>query len=173
MPRRTPLIVALTAALAGTVAAAPAAVGAGAPACHKAQLSLRLGRADHATSHTFWPLIFTNVSGRACTLTGFPGVSSVTAPHGRQVGRAAAREPGFKVRTIRLAAHGGTASAVLTLVNVDVFDRSACRPRSAADFRVFAPNQTAAFFRAKAHRVCTKGDSGQSVRPVVAGKTGQ
>jgi Protein of unknown function (DUF4232) len=170
MPRRTVLIVAL--ALAGAVAAAPTALGAGAPACHKAQLSFRLGRADHATSHTFWPLIFTNVSGRACTLTGFPGVSSVIAPHARQVGRAAAREPGFKVRAIRLAAHGGTASAVLTLVNVDVFDRRTCRPRSVGYFRVFAPNQTAAFFRAKAHRVCTRGDSGQSVRPVVAGKTG-
>jgi hypothetical protein len=167
---RTVLIVAV--ALAGAVAAAPAAVGAGAPACHKAQLSLRLGRADHGLGHTFWPLIFTNVSGRACTLTGFPGVSSVTAPHGRQVGRAASREPGFKVRTISLAAHGGTASAVLTLVNVDAFPAGACRPKSAAYFRVFAPNQTAAFFKAKSHRVCTKGDSGQSVRPVVAGKTG-
>jgi hypothetical protein len=171
MLHRTTLAVAL--ALAGAVAAAPTAVGAAAaPACHKAQLSFRLGRADHATSHTFWPLIFTNVSGRACTLTGYPGVSSVTAPHGRQVGRAATRERGFPVRTIRLAAHGGQASAVLTLVNVDVFDPSACHPRSVAYFRVFAPNQTGAFFRAKRHRVCTKGASGQSVRPVVAGKTG-
>jgi hypothetical protein len=168
---RISLAVAL--ALAGAVAAAPAAVGAAssAPACHKAQLSLRLGRADHATSHTFWPLIFTNVSGHACSLRGYPGVSSVTAPHGRQVGAAATRETGT-IRTIRLAAHGGKASAVLTLVNVDVFDASRCRPKSAADFRVFAPGQTAAFFKAKKHRVCTKGDSGQSVRPVVAGKTG-
>ncbi len=170
MPRRTVLIAAL--ALAGAVAAAPAAVGAGAPACHKAQLSLRFGRADHATSHTFWPLIFTNVSARACTLTGYPGVSSVTAAHGRQVGTAADRETGFKVRTIRLAAHGGKASAVLTLVSVDVFPAKQCRPRTVAGFRVFAPDQTAAFFRAKPHRVCTKGDSGQSVRPVVAGRTG-
>jgi hypothetical protein len=169
---RISLAVAL--ALAGAVAAAPAAVGAAssAPACHKAQLSLRLGRADHATSHTFWPLIFTNVSGHACSLRGYPGVSSVTAPHGRQVGAAATRETGFTIRTIRLVAHGGKASAVLTLVNVDVFDASRCRPKSAADFRVFAPGQTAAFFKAKKHRVCTKGDSGQSVRPVVAGKTG-
>jgi hypothetical protein len=99
-------------------------------------------------------------------------VSSVAAPHGRQIGRAASRETGFAVKTIRLAAHGGKASAVLTLVNVDVFPAKSCRPRSAADFRVFAPGQTAAFFRAKAHRVCTRGDSGQSVRPVVAGRTG-
>jgi hypothetical protein len=170
MPRRIVLIAAL--ALAGAVAGAPAAVGAGAPACHKAQLSLRFGRADHATSHTFWPLIFTNVSARACTLTGYPGVSSVVAPHGAQVGTAADRETGFRVRSIRLAARGGHATAVLTLVNVDVFPVNRCRPRSVRYFRVFAPNQTAAFFRAHRHRVCTRGDSGQSVRPVVAGTTG-
>jgi hypothetical protein len=172
MPRRIVLIAAL--ALAGAVAAAPAAVGAAAaaPACHKAQLSLRFGRADHATSHTFWPLIFTNVSARACTLTGYPGVSSVTRPHGPEVGTPADRETGFRVRTVRLAARGGHATAVLTLVNTDVFPVNRCRPRTVRYFRVFAPNQTAAFFRAHTHRVCTKGDSGQSVRPVVAGTTG-
>jgi hypothetical protein len=170
MSRRLSLIVAV--ALAGAVAAAPAAIGAGPPACKKAQLDLRFGRADHATSHTFWPLIFTNASGRACSLTGYPGVSSVTAPHGRQVGSAADRETGFPVRTIRLAAHGGHASAVLTLVSVDAIPRGQCRPRTVRYFRVFAPNQTAAFFRAKSHRVCTRGGSGLSVRPVVAGRTG-
>ena len=55
--------------------------------------ALRVGRADGTAGTTYHPLIFTNAGGRACTLRGYPGVSSVTGPHGRQVGAAAARDP--------------------------------------------------------------------------------
>jgi hypothetical protein len=146
------------------ILAASAAFHAPAPCTHS-QLRFHLGRGDGAAGHVFWPLVFTNSSGRACTLRGYPGVSSVAGDDGHQVGPAAKREP-RKVRTVTLKANGGKATATLNHVNPDVVDPARCHKASARGYRVYAPGQTRAFFARQRHQVCRVGRFPDTVRPV-------
>src|SRR5919204_6435439 len=54
-----------------------------------------------AAGSVFYKLRFTNLSGHACTLAGYPGVSAVDL-RGHRLGREAAREPSQR-RAVRLA----------------------------------------------------------------------
>ena len=92
---------------------------------------------------------FTNLSGHACTLRGYPGVSAVSLS-GRQIGSPAGR--GSPSTTTVTLANGTTAHAQLLVADVANFG-SRCatglparpgRPEtfpSAAGFRVYPPNQ--------------------------------
>jgi hypothetical protein len=133
--------------------------------CTHGRLSFHLGRSNGAAGHVIWPLVFTNVSGRACTLRGYPGVSSVAGDDGHQAGPAARREPD-KVRTVTLRAHGGRATALFSHVNPDVVASNLCHKTSARGYRVYAPAQTRAFFAPQKHEVCRKARFPDSVRPV-------
>src|SRR5215470_15998251 len=81
----------LTPAAALAAPAHPAARAAAAPSCATSSLRVWLGvPGDSAAGHTAYQLELSNISGRACTLFGFPGVSAVAAG-GRQLGTPAAR----------------------------------------------------------------------------------
>lgn len=137
--------VALCLAAAGlTTTVASAHLPAGpTPRCATSGLVVWLDtKADHAAGSSYYRLEFTNLSGHACTLQGFPGVSAAGIT-GRQLGRAAARSHTGTPRQIRLP-NNATAVGVLQLVNVHNFPRSACRAVVAAALRVYPPNQTAA-----------------------------
>ncbi len=110
------------------------------PACQTPGLVIWLDTSGNGTAGTtFFKLHFTNLSGRACTLNGFPFLFAVNLA-GHQVGRRAAfRNPAPHQITL---ANGKTATAVLGIVDTGVFSRSACRPVTAAGLRVFPPNQT-------------------------------
>jgi len=93
-----------------------------------------------AAGTTFYELHFTNLSGHACSLNGFPFLFAVNLA-GHQVGpRAVFRLP--PAPHLVTLANGKTATAVLGIVDTGVFSRSACRPVTAAGLRVFPPNQT-------------------------------
>jgi len=88
---------------------------------------------------TFFKLHFTNLSGHACTLNGFPFLHAISLA-GHQLGRRAVfRKPAPHLVTL---ANGKTATAVLGIVDTGAFSPSACRPVTAAGLRVFPPNQT-------------------------------
>ncbi|MFL5864442.1 MAG: DUF4232 domain-containing protein [Solirubrobacteraceae bacterium] len=124
-----------------SLAAAPTA-GAATPACRTGGLVVWMDTQGNGTAGTiFYTLNFTNLSGHACTLRGFPGVSAVNLG-GQRLGRAAARDTGQTVRTITLTA-GHTAHATLGIVDISALPRASCRPSTAAGLRVFPPNQTA------------------------------
>lgn len=132
---------ALCAAGASAVIAAPARTAA-VPACQTGGLVVWINTQPNGTAGTiFYTLNFTNLSGHACTLRGFPGVSAVNL-RGKTLGRAAGREPGQKVRTVTLTA-GHTAHAVLGIVDVGALSTTTCPPTTAAGLRVFPPNQRA------------------------------
>jgi hypothetical protein len=157
---------ALLAATASSAAPSP-------PACTHAQLRVTHGPLNGSAGHFHWPIRFRNVSGAACTLRGFPRVRSLAAGHA--VGAPAARDHGAPVRTIRLAAHGGVASAAFTQTDVGVFSRSQCHPATSTSLRVHAPGQPRAFVVRLRHRVCTTtppGGSDSTIRAVVRGRTG-
>ena len=122
-------------------ATAPASVAA-TPACQTAGLVVWLNTQGNGTAGTTsFTLNFTNLSGHACTLRGFPGVSAVNL-RGKTLGRPAARDSGQTVRNVTLT-NGHTAHAVLGLVDVGVLPATSCRPTTAAGLRVFPPNQRA------------------------------
>jgi hypothetical protein len=156
------LVAALLAAVAFSPASAP---------CTHAQIRLHVGGGDGAAGTVYYPLTFVNRSAHACTLRGLPGVSSVTRMH-RQVGTAASWDADRR-QSIRLSAHGGTATAALGIVNALNFPRSRCRPRRVWGLRVFAPGQTQAFFARLVHLTCSRpAVPDMHVRPVVRGRSG-
>jgi hypothetical protein len=134
----------LAPAIALASAASPASpdAAASAPACETPGLVIWLDTNGNGTAGTtFFKLHFTNLSGHACTLNGFPFLFAVNLK-GHQVGRRAVfRKPAPHLVTL---AKGKTATAVLGIVDTGVFSRSACRPVTAAGLRVFPPNQTRA-----------------------------
>ena len=89
---------------------------AGLAACQPASLrvTINANAAGGAAGSTYYPVNFTNTSGSACGMYGYPGVSLVTAGDSaaRQIGAAAQRNPAFGQQPVRLAA-GGVAHAWL------------------------------------------------------------
>jgi Protein of unknown function (DUF4232) len=167
MTWRAPAVAAL--ALAAGLGAPGAARGA-LPACSHSQLRASLGRGDSGAGHTYWPLVFTNVSGASCTLRGYPGVSSVAGDDGHQVGRAATRDTSRRVTTVTLRP-GGAASTTINHVNPYNFPPDRCHVAPTRGFRVYAPGQTRAFYLPQPHPAC-RIRSTDFVRPVVSGRGG-
>lgn len=112
------------------------------PGCGTSGLVVWLNtKGDHAAGSTYYKLELTNLSGRACTLRGYPGVSGVNLA-GRRLGSPAARNPTHPARLVTLAS-GASATAVLQVVDAHNFPRAVCRPATAAGLRVYPPGQTA------------------------------
>jgi hypothetical protein len=112
------------------------------PLCETPGLVIWLDTNGNGTAGTtFYKLHFTNLSGHACSLNGFPFLFAVNLA-GHQVGpRAVFRGPAPHLVTL---GKGKTATAVLGIVDTGVFSPAACRPVTAAGLRVFPPNQTRA-----------------------------
>ena len=159
----------LTPAAALAAPARSAAPQAAAPRCRTSDLRIWLGiPGDSASGHTAYQLELSNISWRACTLFGFPGVSAV-APGGRQLGSPAARDHGDPTRLVTLAS-GATAHVFLVITNVAFFPPAACHPANAIGLRVFPPNNTAATVVFFPFQACAKkGPVFLLVRTTVAG----
>ena len=74
---RAPVIAA--AALAGVLAAIPAAASAAPPRCHTADLSARVGAVDAGAGQRSAPLVLTNTSGHTCRTEGYVGLQLATS----------------------------------------------------------------------------------------------
>jgi len=148
--RRTTIAAAcaLSLAAAGTAWAAESASASAAPAatpaCSTASLSVWVdaSQSDAGAGTFAFPLEFTNISGKACTLFGYPGVSAVNGS-GKQLGNAASRDPIFAAKTVTIPA-GGTAHADLFYSNGEVTTAPGCKPATASTIKVYPPNQKAA-----------------------------
>jgi hypothetical protein len=110
-----------------------------APRCLEAQLRTWIGLpGDGAAGTTYYQLEISNVSTRACTLLGYPGVSAAGAG-GRQFGSPAVRVSSHPARLVTLG-RGATAHVILGIVDAFNFPQAPCRPVTATGLRVFAPN---------------------------------
>ena len=125
------------------------------PRCHRAALTAWLGLPRGFTNGSnYYQLEISNISGAACTLYGYPGVSAVNA-HGRQLGSAAAREHTVPTRLVTLAP-GATAHAVLSISHIYDFGPAICHPATAVRLRVYAPGDYFALELPFSFRACTK-----------------
>lgn len=117
-----------------------ASAGATTPPCETGGLVIWMNTQGNGTAGTiFYTLNFTNLSGHACTLRGFPGVSAVKLGGG-QLGKPGSRDTGQTVKTITIG-NGRTAHATLGIVDIGALPN--CPPTTAAGLRVFPPDQTA------------------------------
>lgn len=133
-------------AAAQASSSAPATQTSGAPAsaqsCSTSDLRITLGNGGAGAGTDFTVLDFTNGGASTCTLFGFPGVS-LTNSSGAQIGAAATRNPSKTPALITLAP-GAKANATLGVANAENYPTSACKPTTAAQLKVFPPNQTQA-----------------------------
>ncbi len=155
------------AALAATVSAPAGAATARTPRCATAGLVVWMNtQGSGAAGSVFYTLKFTNLSGHACTLRGYPGVSAVSLG-GRRLGSPAAwGPPGAPV--VRLA-RGATAYAVLQYSDVVTSNSGPqpCDAVTAAGLRVYPPDQTASKIVPFPLTACTRrGLVYMGVRPV-------
>jgi hypothetical protein len=143
-PRRLMAVAAVICAAAlAPLAASGAVTTAGTPTCATSGLVIWLDTHGSGTAgSTYYKLGLTNLSGRACTLFGYPGVSAVNLGR-RQLGSAASRDNAHERRTVTLA-RGATATAVLRIADAQNFPSSVCRQTMAAGLRVYPPNQKTA-----------------------------
>jgi hypothetical protein len=111
----------------------------------------------------FYDLEFTNLSGHACTLRGYPGVSAVSLA-GRQLGSPAGWA-GPRAATVTLAS-GATATAVLQITDTGLYGQCfRTLPQgpwppsllpAAAGLRIYPPGQTAAAFNPYPLQACAR-----------------
>lgn len=93
-----------------------------------------------AAGSFYYRLEFTNLSGRTCTLDGYPRVVALDI-HGRAVGAAAAREAAGRVRRVTLG-EGQSAGSQLRIVDTGALP--SCGAVTAAGLRVYPPGDSAA-----------------------------
>jgi hypothetical protein len=146
---RSASVAALLAAAALGAAAVPALLSSAggastAPRCTTGKLVVWLltPRGGAAAGSTYHKVALTNLSGHACALLGYPGVSAVNLA-GHQLGRAASRDPAVAPHVVTLG-NGATAVAVLQVVDAFNFSNSACHRVTAAGLRVYPPGARAA-----------------------------
>ena len=160
--------VAVAAALIAGGGSATAAARAGAasvPSCSTSGLVIWLGMGNGTAGSTYYQLFFTNLSGRTCSLRGFPGVSAVNLAGG-QVGVAASRDHSGSTGAVTLAS-GRSAAATLRIVDAGAFPRSSCAPVTAAGLRVYPPNQRASKLVPYPFQTCSRtGEVVLNIRPL-------
>jgi hypothetical protein len=143
---------------ASTAPATPSAspTPTGPAPCTTSALRASVGTGNGAAGSTYYPLEFTNVSGSACTLFGYPGISFVTGTGtgGSQIGHAATRNPEVRSTLITIEA-GSTVHATLQVVNAMNYSNSACHLVTAHWLRIYPPNQTAPIYLSFTAPACT------------------
>ena len=93
-----------------------------------------------AAGSTFYTMNFTNLSGHACTLNGFPFLFAVSLT-GKQIGSDATFNHHPAPRTVTIG-NGKTVTAQLQIVVAQNYSKSLCgKVVTAAGLKVFPPNQ--------------------------------
>jgi Protein of unknown function (DUF4232) len=142
-----------------------------APACQASQLGvwIALAQSNGAAGTIYYPLNFTNVSGRTCSLRGFPGVSAI-ARNGHRLGSPAGWATRVAARTVVLIP-GATAHTILQYRDAEVSTTPGCDPvNTAVVLRVYPPGQYATTVAAFDLQVCSHaGPVYMSVEPILPG----
>lgn len=160
------LVVAAAFAVAPS-AAAPAATASAPPPCKTSGLDIWFENeiGGGTAGSVFYRFQFTDLSGRTCTLKGYPKVLAVNLK-GQRIGDPASHDTTVKSHLVKLAPEKG-APALIRVVDAGNFSPSACHPVTAAGFRVFPPGNTASRVVPFPFRACSKvGNGNLSVRVV-------
>jgi len=132
--------------------AGPSPTPGGPHPCSTSALSATLGQPGGAAGSSYYPIEFTNASGSACTLYGYPGVSFVTTS-GSQVAAAATESPVYP-RSLVMLSPAATVHAELQVATAVNYPSSVCHPVAVHRIRVFPPGQTDSLFVSLAATAC-------------------
>jgi len=142
-------------ATAGSAGTAPAAHAVAQARCARSGLTSWMGvPGDAAAGSSYYQLEISNVSGHACTLFGFPGVSALGSG-GKQLGSPAGRDHSHPGSTVTLQPHQ-TAHVILQITEVANFPTASCHPATADALRVFAPGDFAAMKFPFSFKACAR-----------------
>ena len=165
------LIAATAASSSGTALAADATPASPVPACTAGDLGawVSITQGNGAAGSIYYPLQFTNLSGHACTMRGFPGVSAIDR-NGHQLGSPAIWGATVPARTVALAP-GATAHTILQWSEAAVTTAPGCHPVfSAFELRIYPPGQYSATYAAFGLEACSHaGPVYMSVEPILPG----
>jgi len=140
-------------------------------ACLSSDLQASLGQSQGAAGTFYHLIVLTNISASACTLYGYPGVSFVTGPGGGVIGSPAARNPVIPDTLVTLQP-GGTASALLGVVDTGALPPSACMSTTAEWLQIYPPGDLGSLFVQLRSFVCTRvGEIYMHVSAVHAGSS--
>jgi hypothetical protein len=145
--------------------------GTGLAACTTSQLSVTVASTPGggAAGSVYMPIQFTNSSGQACSLYGYPGVSFVTGQGGSQLGAAATRNSSYSPAPVTLASHA-TAHAWLQAAEAGNYPASSCHMVTATWLRVFPPASTVPAYVNHTFSACSSPKANLlTVMPVRAG----
>lgn len=175
VPTVTRTVTAPAPATVATTAPAPSsspAAGSGPGPCPTSGLRARIGLTQGAAGSAYAVIDFTNVSGSACTMYGYPGVSFVSGRRsGIVVGAPAGRTSPPSARLVTLAP-GGVASSLLRITDAGAYPPARCHAVSVSWMQIFPPDQTAALHLFYATTVCAKPVVTVHVNVVVPGSGG-
>jgi hypothetical protein len=135
------------------------------------RVGLDTAAAGVAAGSSFVPLEFTNISGQACELAGYPTVALTMGLSGAQVGARAATDHAVPAGPVVLAP-GGIAHAWLRVLSTANYPASKCHPVTAAGLRITVPGTASASYVAHPVPACTavlRGSEMLTVRPVQRG----
>jgi len=147
---------------------------AGLVTCGTAALRITVddSQAQAGAGNSYYPLNFTNTSGSACEMYGFPGVSFAASPTavGRQIGAAALRGTAFAKAAVTLAP-GQTAHAWLKVAVAANYPAATCQPVTAHWLRIYPPGETVAGYVSHTFGACSSASAVLlTVLPVRAGQ---
>jgi hypothetical protein len=128
-------------------ATAPGGTAGAAPACATRDLKASAGAAQGAAGSVYQAIDFTNISGKTCTLYGYPGVALAAGSPVTQVGAAATRSNSAAPKLVTLAA-GGTANALLRITQALNYPTAQCDPVATTYLQIYPPNQTTPIYLA-------------------------
>ena len=121
--------------------------------CLTTDLQLIVGASNGAAGTIYYPLDFTNTSGSACAIYGYPGVAFVTSPHGSQIGAPAGRASAT-APTLVILAPGTTAHATLAVSDVLIGNNCLNHQVQVDWVQVYPPDQYSPLFAALSRQGC-------------------
>jgi hypothetical protein len=161
-----------TAAYAATSSSTASTTPAAISKCTASDLGVwvAIGQGNGAAGTIYYPLELTNLSGRTCSLSGYPGVSVIDR-NGHQLGSPAGWGSRAGARTVNLAP-GATAHTIMAYHDVLVSTEPGCDPVStAALLRVYPPDQYDPTYAPFSFEVCSHAGPIylNVIEPVIAG----
>ena len=167
----TPTLSPGTASPVNSLTATPSQAGPAPCVTSALKVAVPRGQGTGAAGSSYYPIQFTNASGTSCTLYGYPGVSFVTAPGGRQIGIAATRNPTTAKQLVTVPP-GQTVHAQLQVVDAENYPPTGCGLVTAHWLKIYPPNQTAPAYVRFTAQACSKPKQILSVQTVQPGSAG-
>lgn len=149
-----------------TPSSIPSSTRSSTSSCATSALKVTLGGTQGAAGSIYVTLDFKNVSGSACTLYGFPGVSLVNGS--AQVSPGADRSTAATKKLVTLTP-GETGNATLQVAQAANYPASTCDPKKTTELKIYPPNQTAAVYVSYVTTACAKSVHQLTIGAIQAG----